>query len=166
MEYTAQLLNPRALLVPLIALVVGAGGAIGVYAVLDDTDVNVQPTRVVVADPPAQPGPGVAAKHESATAAAIATPAPTSSFEGKDEAASAAAISTPGPTSSFKGKDEAATASAIGTGSQTVTSSPRTWLESKDEAGTASAIGNGSQTGTDQESANRTDPHGPAAALP
>lgn len=145
MEYTAQLLNPRALLVPAIALVIGAGGAIGVYAVLDETDVNVQPTRVVVTEPPAQPSEGVAAKHESATAAAISTPSPSSSFAGKDEAASAA---------------------AIGTGSQAVTSSPRTWLESKDEAGTASAIGNGSQTGTDQESANRTDPHGPAAALP
>jgi hypothetical protein len=145
MEYAAQLLNPRSLLVPAIALVIGAGGAVGVYAVLDETDVNVQPTRVVVADPPAQPGEGVAAKHEAATASAI---------------------STPNPTSSFEGKDEAATASAIGSGSQTATSSPRTWLESKDEAGTASAIGNGSQTGTDQESANRTDPHGPAAALP
>jgi hypothetical protein len=145
MEYAAQLLNPRSLLVPAIALVLGAGGAIGVYAVLDDTDVNVQPTRVVVADPPAQPGEGVAAKHEATTAAAIGTP---------------------GPSSSLEGKDEGATAAAIGTGSQTVTSSPRTWLESKDEGSTASAIGNGSQTGTDQETANRTDPHGPAAALP
>ena len=160
MEYTAQLINPRALLVPAIALVIGAGGAIGAYAVLDETDVNVEPTRVLVTDPPAQPSEGVAAKHESATAAAISTPSPSSSFAGKDEAASAAAISTPSPTSSFEGKDEAASAAAI------ATSSPRTWLESKDEAGTAAAIGGDSETGIDPQTANRTDPHGPAAALP
>lgn len=71
MDYAANLLNPRSVLVPAIALVIGAGGAIGVYAALDDTDVNIQPTRVVVADPPAAPGEGVAAKHEAATAAAI-----------------------------------------------------------------------------------------------
>jgi hypothetical protein len=146
MEYAANLLNPRTVLVPAIALVIGAGGAIGVYAALDDTDVSIEPTRVVVADPPAAPTEGVAAKHEAATAAAISTPDSPSTFAGKDEAASAAAIAT---------------------------SSPRTWLESKDEAGTAAAIGahdghrgGGPPAEDDQGVANRTDPHGPAAALP
>jgi hypothetical protein len=139
MEYAASLFNPRSVLVPALALVIGAGGAVGVYAVLDDTDVDVQPTRVVVAETPAQPGEGVSAKHESTTAAAISTPASGSSLAGKDEAASAAAIAT---------------------------SSPRTWLESKDEAGTAAAVGSDPQTGIDPQTANRTDPHGPAAATP
>jgi hypothetical protein len=116
MEYAANLLNARSLLVPAIALVIGAGGAIGVYAAFDGTDVDVQPTRVVVADPPAPPTAGVAAKHEAATAAALSTPGSPSWFEAKDEAVTAAAIAT---------------------------SSPRTWLESKDEAGTAAAIGDG-----------------------
>jgi hypothetical protein len=139
MEYAARLFNPRSVLVPALALVIGAGGAVGVYAVLDDTDVDIQPTRVVVADPPAKPGEGVSAKHESSTATAISNRASGSSSAGKDEAASAAAIGT---------------------------SSPRTWLESKDEAGTAAAIGGDPQTGIDPQTANRTDPHGPAAALP
>ena len=126
MEYAANLLSPRSVLVPAIALVIGAGGAIGVYAALDDTDVNVEPTRVVVADPPAAPSEGVAAKHEAASAAAIATPADSpSTFAGKDEAASAAAI----------GADEG-------------------------------HRGGGPPAEIDQATANRTDPHGPAAALP
>jgi hypothetical protein len=112
MEYTARLFNPRTVLVPAIALAIGAAGAVGVTAALDDTDVDIQPTRVVVTDPPAKPGEGVAAKHESATAAAIAGSSSSPSLEGKDEAASAAAIAT------------------------------------------------------DDDTANRTDPHGPAAALP
>jgi hypothetical protein len=125
MEYAANLLSPRGVLVPAIALVIGAGGAIGVYAALDDTDVNIEPTRVVVADPPAAPGEGVAAKHEAATAAAIS------------------------------GAEAPA------------------WLGSKDEAGTAAAVGadynrrgGGPPAENDQAAANRTDPHGPAAALP
>jgi hypothetical protein len=125
MEYAANLLSPRIVLVPAIALVIGAGGAIGVYAALDDTDVNIEPTRVVVADPPAAPSEGVAAKHEAATAAAIS------------------------------GAEAPA------------------WLDSKDEAGTAAAIGadegrrgGGPPAENDQAIANRTDPHGPAAALP
>jgi hypothetical protein len=72
MEYAARLFNPRAVLVPAVALLIGAGGAVGVYAAVDDTDVAPQPTRIVVADPPAPPTEGVAAKDEAATAAAIA----------------------------------------------------------------------------------------------
>lgn len=125
MEYAANLLNPRTVLVPAIALVIGAGGAIGVYAAFDDTDVSIEPTRVVVADPPAAPSEGVAAKHEAATAAAIS------------------GVEAPA------------------------------WLGSKDEAATAAAVGTaegrrggGPPAENDQATANRTDPHGPAAALP
>lgn len=144
MEYAAQLLNPRSVLVPALALVIGAGGALGISSALDDADVDVQAPRVVVTESPAKPGEGVSAKHESATAAAIAIPGPSSSFEGKDEAASAAAIAT---------------------------SSPRTWLESKDESKTAAALGTdesrrGGGPPAEDGTANRTDPHGPAAALP
>jgi hypothetical protein len=114
MEYAANLLTPRRVLVPEIALVIGGGGAIGVYAALDDTDVNIAPTRVLVADPPAAPSVGVGAKHEGATAAAISGANAPTSFEGKDEAASAAAMAAP---------------------------SAGTWLNSKDEAGTSAAIG-------------------------
>jgi hypothetical protein len=103
MEYAANLPNPRSLLVPAIALVIGAGGAVGVYAALDDTDVNIQPTRVVVAEPPAAPSEGVAAKDEAGTAAAI---------------------------------------------------------------GTEAHRGGGPPAENDQATANRTDPHGPGAALP
>jgi hypothetical protein len=71
MEYAARLINPRSVLVPAIALVIGAGGAVGVYAAIDDTDVELKPTRIVVADPPAPPSAGVAAKDEAATAAAV-----------------------------------------------------------------------------------------------
>jgi hypothetical protein len=116
MEYAAHLPNRSTMLVPVLALAIGAGGAVGLYAAVDETDVNIQPTRVVVAETPAQPGQGVSAK---------------------DEAASAAAIHT---------------------------SSPRTWIETKDEAGTAAAIQAPAESSGDN--AARTDPHGPAAALP
>jgi hypothetical protein len=71
MEYAARLFNARSVLVPAVALLIGAGGAVGVYAAVDDTDVELQPTRIVVADPPAPPSEGVAAKDEAGTAAAI-----------------------------------------------------------------------------------------------
>jgi hypothetical protein len=103
MEYAARLINARSVLVPAIALVIGAGGAVGVYAAVDDTDVQLQPTRVVVADPPAPPSDGVLAKDEAAAAAAI-------------------------------GADE-----------------PRR---------------GGGPAAENDDTANRTDPHGPAAALP
>jgi hypothetical protein len=76
MEYAARLPNPKAVLIPVIALVIGAGGAVAVYAAVDDTDVAIQPTRVVVTEPPAQPGEGVAAKDEAAVAAAIGADEP------------------------------------------------------------------------------------------
>jgi hypothetical protein len=94
MEYVAQLpTSTRKLLAPMAALVIGAAGAVGAYAALDDTDVGVQPARVIVTEAPAPPSEGVAAKDEARTAAAITGSIPSSSsFEGKDEAKTAAAV--------------------------------------------------------------------------
>jgi hypothetical protein len=117
MEYVAQLpTSTRKLLAPMAALVIGAAGAVGAYAALDDTDVGVQPTRVIVTEAPAPPSEGVAAKDEARTAAAITGSIPSSSsFEGKDEAKTAAAVGGSIPSSSsFEGKDEAKTAAAVG----------------------------------------------------
>jgi hypothetical protein len=110
MQYAAHLLSPRTLLVPVVALAIGAAGATGIYALSDGTDVSLQPTRVIVAETPSQPS--TATKDEAATAAAIGNHVQSSSF-GKDEAATAAAIGNHVQSSSF-GKDEAATAAAIG----------------------------------------------------
>jgi hypothetical protein len=126
MEYAANLLSPRGVLIPAIAFVIGAGGAIGVYAALDDTDVNIEPNRVVVADPPAAPSEGVAAK---------------------DEAATAAAISGTEPHARLGSRDEPGTAAAAG-------------------ADYVRRGGGPPAENDDQATANRTDPHGPAAALP
>lgn len=94
MEYVAQLpTNTRKLLAPMAALVIGAAGAVGAYAALDDADVGVQPARVIVTEAPAPPSEGVAAKDEAGTAAAISGSIPSSSsFDGKDEATTAAAV--------------------------------------------------------------------------
>jgi hypothetical protein len=174
MEYAAQLLNPRTVLVPALALVIGAGGAIGIYSALDDADPSIiQPTRVVVTDPPVKPGEGTAAKDEAVTAAAIGSSSQSTPFEGKDEAATAAAVGNSSQSTPFEGKDEAATAAAVGNSSQSSplesreessvhTSSPRTWLEEK---GSQIRPGGGPPA-EDRATANRTDPHGPAAALP
>ena len=135
--------SPKSLAVPLVALVLGAAAATGLYTLIDDDGTSVTPadTRVIVADPPAQPGPGVSAKNEAGVASAIGNPAL--------------------PGEGVSAKDEAGVASAIGKPEQ-----PQTL--SKDEAATAAAIApsNGSTTQMSQAEANRTDPHGPASALP
>lgn len=153
MQYAEHLPNTRTMVAPVVALVIGAAAATGTWALLDSDKVEIQTPKVAVVDTPVQPSQGVAAKHEAATAAAIATRVPNASF-GKDEAASAAAIG-PGVT---------------GTGSDGV--------NAKSEAGTAAAIGNGielrgskaSSSGTDSatsesEEALRTDPHGNKSAF-
>jgi hypothetical protein len=71
MEYAARLPSPRSVLVPAVALAIGAAGAVGVYAAVDGTETGATTTRVIVADPPVQPGEGTAAKDEAATAAAV-----------------------------------------------------------------------------------------------
>ena len=157
--------SPKSLAVPLVALVLGAAAATGLYTLIDDDGTSVTPadTRVIVADPPAQPGPGVAAKNEAGVASAIGNPAlPGEGVSAKNEAGVASAIGNPAlPGEGVSAKDEAGVASAIGKPEQ-----PQTL--SKDEAATAAAIApsKGSTTQMSQAEANRTDPHGPAAALP
>ena len=131
MQYAAHLPNTRSLVVPMVSLVIGAAGAVGIYAVLDETDVTIEPTRVVVQ----QPNDGVNAKHESTTASAIGGPVQSPSAD-KDESSIAAAVGgrarglvprqgrgvhgrgSRGPRQRFapdtSGTDEAATAAAIG----------------------------------------------------
>ena len=176
--------SPKSLAVPLVALVLGAAAATGLYTLIDDDGTSVTPadTRVIVADPPRQPGPGVAAKNEAGVASAIGNPAlPGEGVSAKDEAGVASAIGRPsqpaivtrkdagvgaltGPPnagSSTQTKDEAATATAIG--SSGTYASP----ETKDEASTAAVIApSKGSTAQSQDQANRTDPHGPASALP
>jgi hypothetical protein len=133
MQYAAHLPNTRSLAVPMVSLVIGAAGAVGIYAALDETDVTIEPTRVVVQEP----NNGAGAKHESATASAIGGPVQSSSAV-KDEASIAAAVGgRANPEASFPGKDEATTAAALG--------GPRQRFApegpGKDESATAAAIG-------------------------
>ena len=119
MHYAAQLSHPRSMLVPLVALVIGAGGAVGTYALLDDTDVSVNPTRVIVTETPAKPGQGTAAKNEAASAAAVGVQPQTQAF-GKDEAATAAALDVDASTAASESsqsstRDDAPTSSLAGT---------------------------------------------------
>lgn len=116
MEYVAQLPKPRKMVAPLVALVIGAAGAVGAYALIDDTNAGVESTRVIVTESPAPPSAGVTAKDEARTAAAIAgSKAPVSSV-GKDEAETAAAIAGSKAPVTSVGKDEAKSAAAIGAG--------------------------------------------------
>jgi len=89
MQYAANLPSPRTLLVPVVALAIGAAGATGIYALSDGTDIQLQPERVVVVEK--QSPSSVATTNEAATAAAIGKSEQSASF-GKDEAATAAAI--------------------------------------------------------------------------
>lgn len=155
MQYAEHLPNPRRMVAPAVALVIGAAAATGAYALLDNEQVELPTPQVIVAEPPAQPSQGVAAKHEAATAAAIGASAASSSF-GKDEAASATAIGRGASISGTSGaemKDEAATAAAIGTGI-------------KLRGSKASTTGSSTSLSEEAETARRTDPHGPASALP
>jgi hypothetical protein len=135
MHYAERLPNPRVMVVPIVALAIGAAAATGTYALVDGTGVDVQPTHVIVADTPAQPGQGVGAKNEAANAAAIGNPVPSSTSLAKNEAATAAAVGNPAPDSSSFGKNEAATAAALANPGSDSSSF------GKDEANTAAAVG-------------------------
>ena len=155
MQYAEHLPNPRRMVAPAVALVIGAAAATGAYALLDNKQVELPTPQVIVAETPAQPSQGVGAKHEAATAAAIGNSAASSSF-GKDEAASATAIGRGAAISGSSGaemKDEAASAAAIGNGIEL-------------RGSKASAAGSSTSLSEEAETARRTDPHGPASALP
>jgi hypothetical protein len=99
---------------PMVALVIGAAGAVGAYAALDDAEVGVKPARVIVTEAPAPPSEGVAAKDEARTAAAITGSIPSSSsFDGKDEAKTAAAIGSANRAATPNTANRAATPQGI-----------------------------------------------------
>jgi hypothetical protein len=163
MQYAEHLPNPRRMVVPVVALVVGAAAATGTYALVDEEQVALQPPKVIVAETPAQPGEGVSAKNEAATAAAIGTGAAASSF-GKDEAASAAAIGSGAASTGSEGvnaKNEAASAAAIGSGAASTGSEG---VNAKNEAASAAAIGSGAAS-TGSEGVNAKNEAASAAAI-
>jgi hypothetical protein len=93
MDYAARLPRPstRTMVVPIVALVVGAGAATGTYALIDNGDEAIQAAaRVIVVETPAQHSAEIPGKNETATAAAVGS-AP--SLSSTDEAATAAADS-------------------------------------------------------------------------
>jgi hypothetical protein len=162
MEYVVRQPRTKSLLVPVLALAIGAAGAVGINAALDDTDVGGP--RVIVSEP-VTPGAGVAAKNEAATAAAIARPPatditvnPSTGYpvaETKDEAATAAAIGYPTLTSAeaeVKARQQAST-EAVGIPSPAAAAKMNgeagSGTATKDEAGTAAAIGNGASEDED-----------------
>jgi hypothetical protein len=93
MQYEASLARPsaRTMLVPLVALVIGAAAAAGTYALIDNGDDAIQAsTRLIVVETPAQHSADIPGKNEAATAVAIS---PTLSVAGTDETSTAAAVS-------------------------------------------------------------------------
>jgi hypothetical protein len=118
MQYAERLPNPKSMVAPVVALVIGAAAATGAYALLDSDQVQLNEPKVIVTETPAPVSEGLAAKDEAATAAAIGRTVP-NSFFGKDEAATAAAVGS-GLTSQVQenhfGKDEAAIATAAAVG--------------------------------------------------
>jgi hypothetical protein len=147
MEYAAPrqtVPTRRSLLAPVVALLVGAGLAVGGYALIDDQD--TVPGGVVVVETPG-PGQGVRGIDDMAHV-------PTTSVQPQTVVPY---MSHGQGIPSQSTKDEAATAAAIGASSGVTQST-------KDESATAAAIGAGSDSQSD-ETSNRTDPHGPGAAL-
>jgi hypothetical protein len=146
MEYVVRQPRTKSLLVPVLALAIGAAGAVGLNAALDDTDGGSGSARVIVPDP-VTPGAGTAAKDEAGAAAAIAR-----------HPATVGSGITVNPGAGTAAKDEAATAAAIArhpslAGATGVTVNPSTGYptslpstETKDEAATAAAIGNSSSS--------------------
>jgi hypothetical protein len=144
-ERLPALPSARTVVVPVVALVIGAAAATATYAVLDEDTSGSQATapKVIVADPPAQPGAGVGAKNEAGVAAAIGNPAVSPQTGLKDEASTAAAIGQSNGGAELRGSK----ASDYGT-SQYRFAQPGTQLDE------------GAQD------ARAADPHGAASALP
>jgi len=124
MQYEASLarLSARTMLVPLVALVIGAAAATATYAVIDNGDAIQASTRLIVVETPAQHSADIPGKNEAATAVAIN---PTRSVVGPDEASTAAAVAQPsgtaprGSTAATAGPDEASTAAVVSRSSGT-----------------------------------------------
>ena len=125
MQYEASLARPsaRAMLTPLVALVIGAAVATGTYALIDNGNAAIQAsTRLIVVETPAQHSADIPGKNETATAVAIS---PTLSVAGPDEASTAEAVSQSGATEPRGSKattastDEASTTEAVSQSSAT-----------------------------------------------
>jgi hypothetical protein len=131
---------------PFVALLVGAGVAVGGYALIDDQQTVTVPGDVRVVEVPG-PGQGVRGIDD------MAHP-PTASVQPQTVVPY---LSHGAGVQTESTKDEASIAGAIGAGVQTQSNTEST----KDEASIAGAIGAGSGSQAD-DTANRTDPHGPA----
>jgi hypothetical protein len=107
MQYAAHLPNTRAMVAPVLALAIGAAGATGVYAALDNSTGSAQPAPIVVKQ--TSRNPVASGPNEASVAASVARPPAVSASFGKDESSTAAAVG-----SSSAGSDEASVASAIG----------------------------------------------------
>jgi hypothetical protein len=172
MEYVVRQPRTKSLLVPVLALAIGAAGAVGLNAALDDSDGGSGSARVIVTDP-VTPGAGTAAKDEAGAAAAIArhpatvgatgvTVNPSTGYpvaETKDEAATAAAVGY--PTLSSAEAEAKARQQSSSTGAPVGIPSPAAAAKmnggtgsgtaAKDEAGTAAAIGSGASQSEDED---------------
>jgi hypothetical protein len=74
MEYAARLPKTpsrRAIVAPIVALLVGAGAATGAYALIDDGNSPAQAAKVIVVEQPGPHAADIPGKNEAGTAAAI-----------------------------------------------------------------------------------------------
>ncbi len=130
MQYAAHLPtlpSRRSLVAPVVALVVGAGAAVGTYALIDDQAAIQGSDTVVFVDSPA-PGSGVRGLDDSSKAATIgATPVTVIPYLSHGQ----------GVPSDYgaSAKHESSTAAAIGSGAGDVSSANRT-----DPHGTAAQL--------------------------
>jgi len=134
MEYAARLTRTpsrKALVAPLVALLVGAGVATGAYALIDNPDATS--SQVIVVE---QPGPHAAeipGKNEAGTAAAISPQSQAIGLPRPDEAAVAAAISEQGGSVQPRGSKASDTGTSTTDRARDIRTDPR---------GTASALRN------------------------
>jgi hypothetical protein len=138
MEYAASLTRSpsrKALVAPLVALVLGAGVATGAYALIDNSDTTTA-SKVIVVEQPGPHAADIPGKNEAGTAAAISGPQVAGNTD-KNEAGTAAAISQQSGGIELRGSK----ASSTGTSSPLVS------------------------RGADRASELRSDPHGPAISL-
>ena len=163
MEYVVRQPRTKTLLVPVLALAIGAAGAVGLNAALDDSDGGSGSARIIVTDP-VSPGAGTAAKDEASAAAAIArhpatvgatgvTVNPSTGFpvgETKDEADTAAAVGYPTLESAEAEAKARSTGAPVGIPSPAAAAKMNgetgSGTAAKDEANTAAAVGSGNST--------------------
>jgi hypothetical protein len=110
MEYAARMPHtpPQVAVFGVVALLAGAGGALGISAIADDNSTPAPEIRVVAAQP-------VSGVNEAGTAAAIGTEAGSVPGSGPNEAITATSLATGGGGELSSGPNESATASAVAT---------------------------------------------------